>query len=261
MKVKIFEEDELREKLKITDDKIKIVLDYQKLFPELLQFNAEGFCIDARNLHKNLVENVKEGKVGDKFSQWIKRRLDKYNFEENVDYIKYYNCNDKQFSDHEMLNMSQQKMARNNITIDYKVTLDMAILLCEKEKYSQNSHNLIQFLYLFKDKNTKIIFKNNKRPEINFLDKLEEGLKPFNIKGVRQYYVFDGKYRIDYYIESLNIAIEYDESQHNTGVNKERDLIRQKEIENKLNCRFIRVSINNSDEYNIGFIIKNIFNL
>ena len=32
-------------------------------------------------------------------------------------------------------------------------------------------------------------------------------------------------------------------------------------IEKELGCRFIRVSDKNSDEYNIGYVIKNIFNL
>lgn len=37
--------------------------------------------------------------------------------------------------------------------------------------------------------------------------------------------------------------------------------LRQKNIEKELGCRFIRVSDKNSDEYNIGYVIKNIFNL
>ena len=50
------------------------------------------------------------------------------------------------------------------------------------------------------------------RKEIEFLDMLEEVLKPFGYKTIRQYSVLD--YKIDLYIADLNIAIEYDENNH-----------------------------------------------
>nr|DAH73524.1 MAG TPA: restriction endonuclease [Caudoviricetes sp.] len=101
------------------------------------------------------------------------------------------------------------------------------------------------------------------RKEIKFLDRLEEALKSFNIKGERQYIVKSDKgtnYRIDFYIPSLNIAIEYDENGHQ-GYTYEQHEGRQSYIKSKLGCRFIRVTDRNSDEYNIGIIIKVIFNL
>ena len=56
----------------------------------------------------------------------------------------------------------------------------------------------------------------------------------------------------------MNIAIEYDENGH-ANYTYEQHEGRQKEIENKLGCRFIRVTDNNSDEYNISLVIKEIF--
>ena len=100
--------------------------------------------------------------------------------------------------------------------------------------------------------------KSIKRKEIIFLDKLEESLKPFNIKGIRQYRILS--YRIDYFIPSLNIAIEYDENNHNNYTYEAHEG-REKEIKEILNCKFIRVTDYNTDEYNIGYIIKSIFNL
>ena len=97
------------------------------------------------------------------------------------------------------------------------------------------------------------------RNEIKFIDKLEQSLKPFGIvEGIRQYRVFD--YRIDYYIPNLNVAIEYDENNHKNYTYSQQGG-RQKEIEDKLKCNFIRVSDKNSDEYNIGLVIKNILKL
>lgn len=118
----------------------------------------------------------------------------------------------------------------------------------------------------FTNKNKKYIYvpseddylTSRPKQELKFLNALEDSLKPFNIKGIRQYRVLS--YRIDYYIPELKIAIEYDESTHN-GYNYEEQEGRQEIIEKELDCRFIRVSDKENDNYNIGLVIKGIFNL
>ena len=80
IKVRIFEEKELREKLNMKEEDIEIVLEYQRTFPELLQEGVDGFVIDTKKLHKSLG-------VGRDYSTWIKGRINKYNFKESVDYI------------------------------------------------------------------------------------------------------------------------------------------------------------------------------
>lgn len=47
-----------------------------------------------------------------------------------------------------------------------------------------------------------------------------------------------GKYRIDWYIPELKLAIEFDEAHH--GYQSEQDKIRQAEIERELGCKFVR---------------------
>ena len=96
------------------------------------------------------------------------------------------------------------------------------------------------------------------RKEINFKDKLKQALKPFGLKIIPQFQCLN--YKIDFYIKSLNIAIEYDENDHK-NYSYERHEGRQREIEKELGCRFIRISDKNTDEYNIGYVIKEIFNL
>ena len=96
------------------------------------------------------------------------------------------------------------------------------------------------------------------RYELEFLDQLEETLIPFNVSGIRQYKVLS--YKIDYYIPSLNIAIEYDEGSHDY-YSYEQQEGRQKKIEKELNCKFIRISDKNTNNYNVGLVIKQIFNL
>ena len=94
--------------------------------------------------------------------------------------------------------------------------------------------------------------------EIEFLDLLEETLVPFNISGERQYKV--DNYKIDYYIPSLKVAIEYDENGHK-DYSYDKQEGRQAYIEDKLGCRFIRVTDKYDNGYNVGLVLKNIFNL
>ena len=105
------------------------------------------------------------------------------------------------------------------------------------------------------------IFGTNKvlsyRKEVIFFDKLEQVLLPLGIKGTRQYRI--DEYRIDYYIPDYGaytgLAIEYDEYNHKY-YSYENQEYRQAVIEDKTQCSFIRLSDSNSDEYNIGLVIK-----
>lgn len=98
----------------------------------------------------------------------------------------------------------------------------------------------------------------NYRKEIRFLDKLEQVLLPLEIKGIRQYITND-KYRVDFYIPDYGsytgLAIEYDEDDHK-GYSYESQELRQEKIEDELQCGFLRLSDSNSDEYNIGLVMK-----
>ena len=54
------------------------------------------------------------------------------------------------------------------------------------------------------------------------------------------------KYKIDLYFHEYNLAVEVDEKGHKDR-NSEHETERKKEIENELNCKFIRI---NPDEEN-----------
>lgn len=111
---------------------------------------------------------------------------------------------------------------------------------------------------LIKEFNLSDKFVLTSREEIEFIDQLEETLKPFNLIGIRQYKI--NSYMIDYYIPSLNLAIEYDENDHKS-YSYEAHEGRQKEIEDTLKCRFIRVTDNNTNNFNIGLVLKEMFNM
>ena len=93
------------------------------------------------------------------------------------------------------------------------------------------------------------------RKENTFIELLEEFLSEYNIKGIKQYPVFN--YRIDYYIPELKLAIEYDENYHKHYTYENQEL-RQLKIENKLNCKFIRLNDSVSDIKNIAKVSKHL---
>ena len=140
----------------------------------------------------------------------------------------------------------------------YECTKKGCDLICQKStgKKGYLLANKLQKLFPSEKYSMSLLYVD--RPEITFIDDLEEALKPFNIKGIRQYSILS--YRIDYYIPSLKIAIEYDENDHK-NYSYEAHEGRQQEIEKELGCRFIRVSDKNTDSYNVGLVIKNIFSL
>ncbi|BAE47722.1 Bro-N domain-containing protein (plasmid) [Clostridium botulinum] len=121
-----------------------------------------------------------------------------------------------------------------------------------------------EILKIFHEKSLLLnkTFENNaissERSEIRFLEKIEESLVPFYIRGTKQYPILN--FKIDYYIPKLNIAIEYDENDHSDYTYEQQEG-RQRKIEKELGCKFIRVSDKNTDEYNIGFVIKNIIKI
>ena len=95
----------LIKKLGITDrETIDIIVKYNKLLP-ILNETGEGFCISARDLHRELVINSgkvkKDGTIvkGREFSKWIKGRIEKYDFEEQSDYVSYWVKDGLKFSD------------------------------------------------------------------------------------------------------------------------------------------------------------------
>ena len=124
-----------------------------------------------------------------------------------------------------------------------------------KTKSVKEKEEIINYL-----KSIGILKKYNlySRKEIDFKCKLKQALKPFGLKIIPQFQCLN--YKIDFYIKSLNIAIEYDENYHR-NYSYERHEGRQREIEKELGCRFIRISDKNTDEYNIGYVIKEIFEL
>lgn len=151
---------------------------------------------------------------------------------------------------------STYKDASGKMNKKYNITPKGIKLILDNTRNYKNKEKLYKYYNDLKLENNEVILYN--REEIDFINMLEDALKPFELKGIKQYKV--KSYRIDYYIESANIAIEYDEADH-INYSYEKHEGRQREIEKELGCRFIRISNNDNNAYNIGKVIKEIFNL
>lgn len=79
--IKNFVRKQLQEQLGFDAEETKIILEYQKKLPILVENDdIDRFCVNARDLHNRL--NVKT-----KFSDWIKGRIKKYKFVKNEDFV------------------------------------------------------------------------------------------------------------------------------------------------------------------------------
>ena len=153
--------------------------------------------------------------------------------------------NTNELEDANFSSMSRNIIVINKLSLHKIISATRKLSLDEKQNFYQWLTN-IEY-----DKIVSCVCN-----ETEFVNKLEESLKVINITdGIRQYSVLN--YKIDYYIPSLNIAIEYDESNHKYYTYEEHKG-RQKEIENELGCYFIRVTDKHSDEYNLGLVLNEI---
>lgn len=137
IKVKEFEESDLREKLKMNDKDIEIILKYQRIFPELLQDDVGGFVIDGENLCKQLG-------IKDDFNNWLSRttkgkegKLIKYRCVENEDYINVWNFPNVKFTQEEIEKMNPQQRSRHGIKNRITLTLECA------KKIAMRQNNLM----------------------------------------------------------------------------------------------------------------------
>jgi len=142
----------------------------------------------------------------------------------------------------------------------YLFTLNgVKIMLDRMEKSSKTK--LLMNWYVSQIKTNSEIIILLTRFEESFMTQLEQTLDAMEYKLIKQKPVLDGKYRLDGYIEKLKLAIEYDEGQHDDLNNQILDKQRQSEIEQELDCQFVRCSYKNTDAYNVGLVVNKIINI
>lgn len=205
---------------------------------KIKEVNGVNFISSLKELYLN--SNINKSN----WSKWYKINVT-YNkfFIDGQDYLPFFT------------------IINGNKTNDCSCTVDMAYSLFiivkpknELQAYSLN--NILKYL----NPNVSHVFKHsNSRFEISFIEDLEEALYEIDIKdGIKQFNI-DDKYRVDYYIPSLKLAIEYDEDCHSYTI--EDDSYREKYIIDKINCKFLRCSYKNSNIKNIIKVLISIGSL
>lgn len=189
--------------------------------------------VSGRELHKFL-------EVKTKYIDWFNRMVD-YGFVENVDFTTI----------NERVSKKEGSRTVKREQINHTIQLDMAKEICYRTKRSPRVNEVLKRLGVDVEQ-----LHTSTRFEVSFGNMLREALGELGIEIVEQYNV-DG-YRIDFYIPQFNLAVEYDEQQHFITTNHEKDLERQKCIEDKLGCKFIRCDYRDSDIKNVMKVIKEV---
>lgn len=192
LKVKVFTKEDLKEKIKFTDDEVKLIMKYQKTFPELLQDDIEGFVINARILWEQL------DKPHTQFNKWVDRKVLKY-YEENIDFRRMDRL------------IKGDKHGYGNAKLkEYYLTLECALNIVRNAQFCKNKITLMKYLNIIEGNNKEIIIKEQPRAEYQFGEMLE---KVTGLKWDKQYPIDGGKYRLDFKL-GTTLIVEYDEEQH-----------------------------------------------
>ena len=94
-----------------------------------------------------------------------------------------------------------------------------------------------------------LIWPNYNRTACQIFDQLEKDIGWNGIYATKGKEKRIGRFWVDYYEPSQNIVIEYDEPYHyKNGKLREKDKIRQKWIENRIGCKFYRITISTKYE-------------
>lgn len=172
VKVRIFEEQELKEKLSMSEKDIELVTTYQRTFPELLQ-DENGFCVDGETLCKEL--DVKSN-----FNDWLLRttkgkegKLIKYRCIENTDFVCISEKSETQRKD------GQKGASAKNII---KLTLECAKKIAMRQNNDKGDIVCSYFILMEKTLRSYEKWCEVREPEKQNANKLKSELKKWGLK-------------------------------------------------------------------------------
>lgn len=183
----------LIKKLGIKDEEvIKVINDYKDKLP-ILSEECEGFCVNARDLHRELVVNSgkvkKDGTLmkGKAFGAWIKERIEKYDLIENIDYTVNWFKDDEIFDDSKKGNVDLDvnninQMVRYGYNLEYNFNIDTAKQLAMVE--NNEIGKIARRYFIEVEKALKLAMKWNliRKPERERYKELCEELKQYFIR-------------------------------------------------------------------------------
>ena len=171
--------------------------------------SEKGYVLSAKDLHREL--GMKQA-----FSTWIKTSIERAYLDEGKDYL-----------------VSKQESTGGRPGIDYILSVESAMRLIMFSNKTGKAIKLYKTLASVIE--TDVIQITPTRKELLFEIDIKGALKEITTI-ISQYPVLN--YRVDFYLPEFNLVIEYDEKQH---LYYKDDKERQTEIENYLQCHFIRV--------------------
>lgn len=153
------------------------------------------------------------------------------------------------FLTHELGYTTQSVTQANNI---YFFDIDNLLYFLSASEIKEDILSSFIRLY-FNMSEEEIRFRHTLRKEFGFAKILEEVTKSITL--FEQQYSVDN-YRVDFYSEDFNLVVEYDENGHD--YTQDKDKLRQKHIENKLGCHFIRVK-EGQESVGLGKVVEYLF--
>lgn len=236
VKVSIFQEQELKEKLGMCEKDIELVTTYQRTFPELLQ-DENGFCIDGETLCEQLG-------VRDDFNNWLLRetkgkegKLIKYKCIENTDFICDWENPNAKFTKEDIKNMSPQQRSANKIKNKIKLTLECAKKIAMRQ--NNNKGDMVCNYFILMEKTLRnyekwVAIRNPEKQNANAMkshiakwcdkngfDKsletfytrefnlLNESLTGFNAQGIKNYLKYKDIQTREHLDCSINSALDF----------------------------------------------------
>lgn len=183
----------LIKKLGIKDENIiKVINEYKNKLPILTE-EGEGFCVNARDLHRELVidsgKTKKDGTVvkGRVFGAWIKERIEKYDFIKNEDYTVNWIKDGVIFDDSKKGNVDLDEeninqMTRYGYSLEYQLTMDSAKQLAMIENNEKGKIARKYFIEI--EKALKLVMQWNlvRKPERERYKEMCEELKQYFVR-------------------------------------------------------------------------------
>lgn len=174
----LFKRNDLIWKCGLKVEDAKVICSYQKEL-EILNDNNNEFSVDCRQLYQKL-------KVKTEFSKWILRRIEKYGFEEDVDYIlKWVNTSvvkNDDLDSQRFAELSPQELGRLGYRKEYFLTIGMAKELCMVE--NNDFGRITRKYFILCEKVLKELYEWNmiRTPEKTLYKEMCEELRLFRLR-------------------------------------------------------------------------------
>lgn len=162
-------------------------------------FNNEKInAVNARDLHEQL-------QVTTKFAEWIKRRIQKYGFIENQDFV--------------IFSQKWEKLEKGRSSIEYFITIDMAKELCMVENNENGRIARQYFIEKEKELRQLQLGHNHNTPATTSTDDLIGMLRNALVK------LENNREQLDRYNQIINAKDEQLENQERQLENQEKQLL------------------------------------